>query len=127
MYIYIDIYVHTPIPIPILIPVPLPITWFLHEKEIIKLLFNFFEFSASFPCTRNRNRIPNTVPVPVPESPSEYVEQHFYILLFYTFTIFTDSVGYFDPAHFYISGSGIFTTRSGSGIFTSRSGFDLDD
>ena len=43
---------------------------YLHEKEIITLLVNFFELFASFPCTRNRNRIPNTVPVP--ETPNEY-------------------------------------------------------
>jgi hypothetical protein len=48
-------------------------TSYLHEKEIIKLLINFLEFFASFPCTMNRNwnRIPNTVPVPVLESPNE--------------------------------------------------------
>jgi hypothetical protein len=45
---------------------------YLQEKEIIKLLVKFFELFASFPCTRNRNRIPNTVPVPVPKSPNEY-------------------------------------------------------
>ncbi len=50
---------------------------YLHEKEIIKLLINFSEFFASFPCTRNRNRIPNTVPVPVPKSPNEYSSDRF--------------------------------------------------
>jgi hypothetical protein len=45
---------------------------YLHEKEIIRLLVKFFELFASFPCTRNRNHIPNMVPVPVPKSPNEY-------------------------------------------------------
>jgi hypothetical protein len=34
-----------------------------------------FEFFASFPCTRNRNRIPNTVPMP--ESPNKYGSDRF--------------------------------------------------
>jgi hypothetical protein len=50
---------------------------YLHEKEFNKLLVNFFELFASFPCTRNRNRIPNTVPVPVPKSPNEYGSDRF--------------------------------------------------
>jgi hypothetical protein len=50
---------------------------YLHEKEIIKLLVNFLELFASFSCTqnRNRNRIPNTVPVPT--SPNEYGSDRF--------------------------------------------------
>jgi hypothetical protein len=40
------------------------------KKVISKLLVRFFELLASFSCTWNRNRncIPNTVPVPVLES-----------------------------------------------------------
>ncbi len=78
--------VHTPLPGSGTIPLPIPIAippytytysytytyvyLYLHEKEIIKLLVNFFELFVSFLCTRNRNRIPNTIPVP--KSPNEY-------------------------------------------------------
>jgi hypothetical protein len=48
---------------------------YLDEKEIIKILINFSELLASFPCTRNRNRILNTVPVP--ETPNEYGSDRF--------------------------------------------------
>ncbi len=48
---------------------------YLNEKEIIKLLVNVLELFASFSCTRNWNRIPNTVPVP--KSPNGYGSDRF--------------------------------------------------
>ncbi len=72
----VPVRVPIPIPVPIHIPIPIPTVYlYLHGKEIIKLLINFSEFFASFPCTRNRNRIPNTVPVP--KSPNEYGSDRF--------------------------------------------------
>ncbi len=71
------IYTYTySIPRPIPIPIPMYIYIYI-KKEIIKLLVKFFELFASFPCTRTRNRIPNTVPVPVPKSPNEYGSDQF--------------------------------------------------
>jgi hypothetical protein len=42
-YVPVLISISTPIPIliPLLLPIPIPI-WYLHEKEIIKLLVKFF-------------------------------------------------------------------------------------
>ncbi len=48
---------------------------YLREKEILYLILNFFLVVCLFSCTRKRNRIPNTVPVP--KSPNEYGSDRF--------------------------------------------------
>jgi hypothetical protein len=43
---------------------------FYYNNEINQILVEFFELFASFSCTQNWNRIPNTIPVP--ETPNKY-------------------------------------------------------
>jgi hypothetical protein len=77
---------HIHVQIPILVPIHACTHTYLNMytymctyswKRNYSTVNKFFEFFASFPCTRNRNCIPNMVPVPVPESPNEYGSDRF--------------------------------------------------